>query len=149
MVWGCMSGRDVGNLCFVDGSVNAANYQDILQEELLSSIPRLQSSEGNYVFQQDGASCHTARSTMGWLSTEAIPLMEWPSSSPDLSPIETVWHKMKQKLRKEPARTLQDLKNKITNIWQSFTAEDCQKLVDTMPRRIAAVINNKGGIIQW
>lgn len=149
MVWGCMSGRGVGNLYFVDGLVNAVKYQHILQEQLLPSIPRLQSSEGSYIFQQDGASCHTARSTMGWLSAEGIPLMEWPSSSPDLSPIETVWHKMKQKLRQEPARTLQDLKNKITNIWQSFTAEECEKLVDTMPRRIAAVIKNKGDVTQW
>lgn len=144
-----MSGCGMGNLHFVNGIANAAKYRNILEQELLPSIPRLKYSNAEYIFQQDGASCHTARSTMVWLTAEAIPLLEWPSSSPDLSPIETVWHKMKQKLRKEPSRTLQDLRSTITNIWESFGAEECQKLVDTMPRRIEAVIKAKGGVTLW
>lgn len=144
-----MSGRGVGSLCFVDGLVNAVKYRNILEEHLLPSITQLQSTEGDYVFQQDGASCHTAKSTKTWLSTENIPLIEWPSSSPDLSPIETLWGKMKKMLRQQPARTQQDLRHTINAVWQSFTTDDCQKLVDTMPQRIQAVIEKKGDVTQW
>lgn len=57
---------------------------------------------------------------------------------------------MKQKLRKEPRRTLQDLRSTITNNWESFGAEECQQLVDTMPRCIIeAVIKAKGRLTMW
>jgi hypothetical protein len=29
--------------------------------------------------------------------------------------------------------------------WKKFTKEECQKLIESMPRRIAAVIKVKGG----
>lgn len=78
-----------------------------------------------------------------------VPLLEWVSSSPDLSPIETLWHEMKKVLRKHPARTIPELKQKLQDIWDSFTPEFCQGLVNTMPQRISAVIKNKGDVTQW
>ena len=62
MVWGCMSNNGVGNLHFIDGMVNAVKYQCILEQSLLPSLERLH-PEGDYVFQEDGASSHTAKST--------------------------------------------------------------------------------------
>ncbi|CAH2000152.1 unnamed protein product [Acanthoscelides obtectus] len=34
------------------------------------------------------------------------PLLNWGSSSPDLSHIETLWHEMKKVLRQHPTRTI-------------------------------------------
>lgn len=56
MVWGCILSQGVGNLFFTDGTVNAAKYQQILANELLS-IQYLQ-PDGDFIFQQDEASCH-------------------------------------------------------------------------------------------
>ncbi|KAJ8972834.1 hypothetical protein NQ317_001094, partial [Molorchus minor] len=58
-----------------------------------------------------------------------IPLLEWVSSSPDLSPIETLWHEMKKVLRKYPARTIPELQQRLQEIWDSYTPELCQGLV--------------------
>lgn len=149
MVWGCMSARGVGKLCFLEGTVNASKYQQILENELLPSIPKLQSPEKEYIFQQDNASCHTARSTKSWLAANNIPLMEWPANSPDLSPIESLWGKMKQSLRKNPARTLEELRIRLQEIWDSITQEDCQKLVFSMPDRMKSTIKRKGDVTQW
>lgn len=138
MNWGCMSAQGVGRLQFIEGTVNAPKYQEILKTSLLPSIPSLQ-YENKYVFQQDGASCHTAKSTKAWLKNHNIPTLEnWPPSSPDLSPIETLWWKMKKKLRKDPAKSKEDLKNKITAVWDSISSAECAALVDTMPQRIEA-----------
>jgi len=149
MVWGCMSGRGVGKLHFIKGTVNADKYKDILKDVLLPSIPLCQSVDGSYIFQQDGAACHTAKTVKTWLENHNIPTLRWVSSSPDLSPIESLWHKMKKELRQNPARTVNELKVKLQQIWDNIEPEECAKLVDTMPNRIKAVIANKGGVTQY
>lgn len=149
MVWGCMSSQGVGRLRMIDGTVNAQKYKVILEEELLPSIEKLQLPGGEYYFQQDGASCHTAKLTTTWFQENHIPVIKWPSSSPDLSPIETLWHVMKKKLRTAPVRTVDELKLKLQEIWNNFTPEFCNSLVQTMPRRIEAVLKRKDDCTQW
>ena len=75
MVWGCMSAQGVGSLHFINGTVNAVRYQNILEEHILPSIRNLQSPGGEYIFQQDGAACHTARSVKTWLQANNIPVI--------------------------------------------------------------------------
>lgn len=149
MVWGCMSARGVGSLCIIDGTVNAQKYRDILEENFLPSIPNCQTAEGEFMFQQDGAPCHTAKIVQTWLQEHKIPVLKWTSSSPDLSPIETLWHNMKKQLRKTPARTVNELKATLQAIWDKTLPEECARLVATMPSRIKAVIANKGGVTQY
>ncbi len=62
MVWGCIgSDAGPGRLHFVDGTIlNAVHYQQVLQESLLPSIAALLRPLGDFIFQQDGATCHTA-----------------------------------------------------------------------------------------
>lgn len=149
MVWGCMSAQGVGNLCFVEGTVNTIKYQDILEHHLLPSISTLKTEDDCFTFQQDGASCHTAKRNMSWLREHNIPVLSWPANSPDLSPIETLWGKMKKELRTNPAKNLRELKQKIQEVWDGITPEFCYNLVETLPSRIAAVIKNKGDVTQW
>lgn len=148
MIWGCMSAQGVGGMQFVDGSINATRYQNILKDSLLPSIPSLKHQD-SFIFQQDGASCHTARTTKTWLLSKSIPTIKWPSNSPDLSPIETLWWKMKKVLRKNPSRSKSDLKAKLLAVWESITTDECAALVATMPLRIKAVIESKGDITKW
>jgi hypothetical protein len=148
MIWGCMSAKGLGNFEFIDGIVNAEKYQKILTNGLLPSINKLHAEE-NSIFQQDGASCHTAKSTQKWLSEKGITVLSWPSSSPDLNIIETLWHKMKQQLRNNPQRTIPDLKSKLADIWTKFTPEFCKSLAATMPARIAAVVKAKGDVTPY
>ncbi|KAF2883961.1 hypothetical protein ILUMI_22219 [Ignelater luminosus] len=62
----------------------------------------------------------------------------------DLSPIETLWNNMKKQLRKNPARTVSELRAPLPNIWDNISPEKCARLVDRMPSKIKAVIANKG-----
>lgn len=144
-----MSSQGVGRLRIIDGTVNAEAYRTILEHELLPSITHLQLPGGEYCFQQDGAPCHTAKKITTWFEDNNIPVIKWPSSSPDLSPIETLWHHMKKQLRTSPVRTVGDLKLKLQSIWDNFTPEFCRSLVATMPRRIKAVLQRKGDCTQW
>lgn len=148
MVWGCMSANGVGKLEFITGNVNAEKYQQILENSLLPSIETLH-PDGNFIFQQDGASSHTAKSTIRWIDHHNMSLLKWPSSSPDLNVIETLWHNMKRHLRDHPQRTLPDLKKKIQQIWDAYTPAYCRSLLSSMPARVKAVIKRKGDVTSY
>jgi hypothetical protein len=38
MIWGCMSARGLGKYQFIEGTVNAEKYQEILQNSLLPTL---------------------------------------------------------------------------------------------------------------
>lgn len=71
--------------------------------------------------------------------------MEWPSQSPDLNPIENLWKIIKDKRKSIKATSKEDLMNKVRQIWNETSLQTLQKLVESMPERIKAVIENNGG----
>ncbi|OAD65880.1 hypothetical protein PHYBLDRAFT_153134 [Phycomyces blakesleeanus NRRL 1555(-)] len=66
-----------------------------------------------FTFQEGGASCHTGSYTMWWKNRWEIKRFDyWPSQSPDLSPIERVWHALKVNVqeRKASINNIEELK---------------------------------------
>lgn len=143
-----MSTKGVGKLHFIDGTVKAHNYIDILENNLLPSVSHLTYAD-EFIFQQDGAPPHTAKITKNWLQHKNINVLDWPSSSPDLNPIESLWAIMKRRLRNDPQRTVDGLKSKIQEIWDSITPNECLYLTKTMPLRIEEVIKAKGDVTKY
>jgi len=81
-----MSSAGVGPLCFINSSVNAAVYQDILEHFMLPLADEL-CGDADFIFQQDLAPAHTAKSTKTWFNDNGISVLDWPANSPDLNPI--------------------------------------------------------------
>ncbi len=46
--------------------------------------------DADFIFQQDLAPAHTAKSTKSWLNDHGVGVLDWPANSPDLNPIENL-----------------------------------------------------------
>ena len=77
--------------------------------------------------------------------------MFFPRYSPDLNPIEHLWRELKTRVRSynEPANGVLEIWNRTEVEWEKIPKEKCQRLVESMPRRIAAVIKAKGGYTKY
>ncbi len=76
--------------------------------------------DADFIFQQDLASAHTAKSTKSLLNEHGVGVLDWPANSPDLN---------------------------IENLCQInlgfIPPQQCHKLITSMPCRIEAVIKAK------
>ncbi len=94
------------------------------------TLPRRQSAplyasqlaSADVLFQQDGATCHTARIVRRWMDRHNIHLLPWPAKSADLSPIENLWSYLAREVEKEHAKTVPQLKA-IAQAWQGLPRE--------------------------
>jgi transposase len=151
MMWGCMTAKGVGFACRIDGNMDAEVYVNILDEYLLQTIKYYKLDRNHIIFQQDNDPKHTSRIARNWLDDHSIEVLEWPPQSPDLSPIEHLFQHLKNKLadyKTEPNGIL-ELWERAEVEWDQITADICVNLIDSMPRRIAAVIKAKGGYTKY
>ncbi len=143
MIWAAMSSAGVGPLCFLKSTVNAAICQEILEHFMLPSADKLY-GDADFIFQQDLAPAHTAKSTKSWFNDHGVTVLDWPANSPDLNPIENLWGIVKRKMRDTRPNNADDLKATVKETWASIPPQQCHKLITSMPRRIEAVIKAKG-----
>ncbi len=143
MIWGAMSSAGVGPLCFFKTSVTAPVYQDLLEHVMLPSADQL-FKDADFIFQQDLAPAHTAKSTKSRLNDHGVGVLDWPANSPDLNPIENLWGIVKRKNRNKRPKNADELKVTVKETWASIPPQQCHKLITSMPRRIEAVITAKG-----
>jgi transposase len=147
MMWGCMSYKGVGYSHHIQQIMNADVYCQILGTSLKGSLDFWDFSKDNIIFQQDNDPKHTSKKAKEWFKSEGITVLEWPAQSPDLNPIEHLWHHLKLKLSSYNTRAkgIHELWERCDKEWSSFTAEICQNYIESMPKRVQAVLKARGG----
>lgn len=143
MLWGCFSAHGTGRLHCIKERMTGAMYCEILGNNLLPSVRSLKMGRG-WVFQHDNDPKHTARITKEWLRKKHIKVLEWPSQSPDLNPIENLWRELKLRVSQRQPRNLADLEKICVEEWAKIPAAVCANLVKNYRKRLTSVIANKG-----
>ncbi len=148
MLWGCFSAKGPGRLICVKERMNGAMYREILSENLLPSARALKMKRG-WVFQYDNDPKHTARATKEWLRKKHFKVLEWPSQSPDLNPIENLWRELKVCVAQRQPQNITALEEICMEEWAKIPATVFENLVKTYRKRLTSVIANKVYITKY
>ncbi|EIE92004.1 hypothetical protein RO3G_16715 [Rhizopus delemar RA 99-880] len=117
---------------------------------LMDSLKYYGYNHEDVYFQQDKDPKHTSKLAKQWFvdnNFNSDHIYSWPAQSPDLNPIEHVWHHLKLKLSvyDTKAKGVHELWEKIEKERNTFTVDECRRYIDSMPDRCKAVIKAKGG----
>jgi hypothetical protein len=147
-LWGCICAGGLGHAELYVDSLNARKYQSILALNLVSSAHQFW-PRGQWWYQQDNASPHTANTSQGWFHNHGIDLIDWPAWSPDLNPIENLWNDLKRRVYAHHAQTMEELEHWIGIEWQATDLNFISHICRSMPHRLQLLLENQGHKISY
>ena len=161
-VWGCMRFGKLSKLIFLpehkgQGKLNAEEYCEvILNGEMYDFWQASKLELGDVYMMEDGAPYHKGKATKrrqklekeGW---KGWGPGTWPSNSPDLNPIENLWHILRGNIRKHKhqPKNRKELVAALQEEWEKLDMKHVESLIESMPRRLQAVIKAKGGATKY
>jgi hypothetical protein len=131
--------------------INAVVYQDLLQRHVVPWLKRVY-PDGNYVFQQDSALAHAAKTTQEFLRENMAshwPPELWPPFSPDLNPLDySIWSVLEIKVQATPHQNLAALQAAIRKEWAAMDSNFISRACRPFRRRLEQVVAAAGGCIE-
>lgn len=146
MVWGGISLEARTDLVTLQGgSLNADRYiREYVEQHVVPYMPFIRE---NFLLMQDNARPHIARMTRQYFNDVGIQVLDWPPRSLDLNPIEHMWDHLGRRVRQNYGefQTVVTLEQALVNEWEQIPQEVVAALIQSMPDRMRAVIQARGG----
>jgi DDE superfamily endonuclease/Transposase len=148
--WGAFSAKGTIGFYLFTQNMDGSLYRQILTNHLFENASRVMPKR--WVFQQDNDPKHKAKETMNLLCHEIPKVLDWPSYSPDINPIENLWAIIKKRVEKRVYKLIKKKKSVSIDLWHEIIQEEwdsistdlCLNLVKGMSARLEQVIVKKG-----
>jgi hypothetical protein len=142
-VWAGISSLGRTGICIFEGRMDAQLFTAILDSTLLPFVKEKMPS--GHRFMQDNDPKHTSRYAQAFYEATSINWWKTPAESPDMNPIENMWHELKEFIRRvvKPKRK-EELIQGIRQFWSTVTPAKCQKYIGHLRKVLPAVIANEG-----
>ena len=143
-MWGAISRKGAAPLAVFEGIMDSTFYQSVLAEHLVPFVNEVYPD--GHRFQQDNDPKHVSRSTRGWMEANGVNHWPTPPESPDLNPIENMWHQLKTHLRRKvKPSTKEELVRGIKDFWETkVTPELCNRYINHLYKVLPVVVENVG-----
>jgi transposase len=110
----------IGASMMIEGSANAAAFEAYLEQILIPSL------HPGQIVVMDNLSVHKGARARQLIEEKGCQVLFLPAYSPDFSPIEETFSKIKAFLRRAGARTREALEEAIAQALETVTAQDAQ-----------------------
>lgn len=143
-VWGAFHASGKSDLVVLDGNMNQHQYRRILETAMLPFARGF--FRANFVFQDDNAPAHRARTVTNFLENQEVEHMGWPACSPDMNPIENLWAEVTRRLSKleQQPTNVRELQQAVIDAWAAIPLDVLRSLAEGMPRRVEALRAARG-----
>lgn len=151
MVWWGVSWHGVTQIHFCEKGVKtgARVYQNSVLNPLVKPLSDTLFEGIDWVFQQDSAPGHKAKTTQEWLENNVpnfIKASDWPSASPDLNPLDYgLWNILEERACKKRHANLESLKRSIVKAAAEIPLETIRTCIEQWPERLRRCIEKEGG----
>ncbi len=146
----CFCSRGPGYCAGYEGKLDGSALKRLLDRTVIATAelyyqtdPLMRDLE-QWWFLHDNSPAFTSRTVKQWLHNHGVQLLEWPSNSPDLNPIENLWPRVHQLMDRVQAKTDDAVGDAFIEAWESLDLDLFTSLAQSMPDRIQAVIDAKG-----
>ena len=103
-------------------------YINILDTTLLPFIARKFSTSHHFMADNDPK--HTSKLAQQFMKEKQVNWWRTPAESPDLNPIENLWHELKEYMRREvKPKNKEELIIGIKTFWKMVTPAVCAKYI--------------------
>lgn len=144
-VWAGISKKGPSAVCIFEGIMAAPLFCEILERTLLPFIQQKFPPPTTHRFMQDNDPKHTSRAAQAFYAQSGINWWRTPAESPDLNPIENLWHELKEFIRREvKPTTKQELVNGINSFWATVDEHKCCRYINHLRKVLPRVIEVNG-----
>ena len=143
-IWAAISKRGASPVLVFQGIMEATFFSErIIGDTLVPFIGEV--FPDGHRFMQDNDPKHTSNLGKKTLEESDINWWKTPPESPDLNPIENLWHQLKDHLRRNvKPRNLEELLRGIREFWSNLTPAKCVKYIDHIQRVLPVVVEREG-----
>jgi len=146
-MWEAFSAKGVIGVHTFRNIMDGAYYVQILKNHLLRGAKRQFGSR--WIFQQDNDPKHTSGKAKEFFRDFKVLILEWPSNSPDINPIENLWSIIKRQVEKRKPKNLNELETFMNEEWLKIDPQILINLVNSMKDRLIAIIQANGERINY
>ena len=142
-VWAGISQKGPTEISIFEGKMNAPLHTQILDKTLIPFLNK--KFPTTHKFMRDNDPKHTSKHAKKFMDEKGINWWRTSPESPDLNPIENLWHELKEYIRREVMPTTKEqLIDGIVEFWQTVDTQNCKKYIGHLRKVIPKVIELNG-----
>ena len=137
------------------GSITGQKFTNIVNSWEYEEALRNSSNSVQRRMLMDGCPRQNAKCALEALEDLGVLVFKIPARSPDLNPIENMFHLVGRRLSEEAIQrnitqeTFKEFSARVKTTLENFPIKTINRIIDSMPRRVKMVIKRKGQRIRY